>query len=190
MKIKAQRCVSIILINLFIICFYSISFSQVKKSNAVISYPVPPKNDNLLFYVQRSINKNTIVYDLNLLSNGKINTNEPIHPYWISYELGAKKEELSYIQKNYAYGLETKITNKDNFVVNFVSYKQRSIYLIKSGKDNSYKAYISIKGNFAELQRIFVKIDGGTFWFPNVKYVEIFGYDNKTGKSVYEKIIP
>jgi hypothetical protein len=185
-----SKYIYLILIQIFFHCFYNHSFSQIMKNNAAITYPVPAKSDNLLFYVQRNYNTNTIVYCLNILPNGKINKIEPIHPYWINFENRAKKEELTYMQKNYAYGLESKVTNSDNFIINFVSYKKRYIYLMKSVRDNSYKAYIFINGVYSELRRIFVKIDGGTFWVPIVKYIELYGIDNKTGKDVYEKIIP
>jgi hypothetical protein len=42
----------------------------------------------------------------------------------------------------------------------------------------------------AYLHRIFLKIDGGSFWLPHITYVEVTGKDMTSGKTVIEKIIP
>jgi hypothetical protein len=40
-----------------------------------------------------------------------------------------------------------------------------------------------------QLERIFLRIEGGSFWVPNVKYVEIKGYDAAdTTKQLVERI--
>jgi hypothetical protein len=38
------------------------------------------------------------------------------------------------------------------------------------------------------LTKIFVRIEGGTFWVPNVRYIEVTGTDPATGKTVTERI--
>ncbi|MFN3665301.1 MAG: DUF4833 domain-containing protein [Sediminibacterium sp.] len=40
------------------------------------------------------------------------------------------------------------------------------------------------------LTRIFIKIDGGTFWSPNVVYMEMKGIDEQTGKEVMQRFKP
>ena len=40
------------------------------------------------------------------------------------------------------------------------------------------------------MDRIFINIDGGTFWFPNITTVEIHAQNVKTGKNVIEIITP
>ena len=72
-----------------------------------IGFPIPTGNSKQLFYLQRTPNKNTIVYELNY-SNGNIDKEDPIHGFWIRYQEKGQKEELSYIQKTFAYGLKTK----------------------------------------------------------------------------------
>jgi hypothetical protein len=50
--------------------------------------------------------------------------------------------------------------------------------------------YTTINQRQAQLSRIFVKIDGGTFWSPNVVYMELKGTDPVTGKEVMERVKP
>ena len=86
-------------------CTFSlIGFSQSTTQND--NYPVPQRTYKSLFYIQRSHNKNTIVYDLNVSQDGKLISDAPIHPYWIRYEEGGVLQELSFIQRKYAYGLD------------------------------------------------------------------------------------
>ena len=47
-----------------------------------------------------------------------------------------------------------------------------------------------INNKEAILQRIFIKVSGGTFWVPNVVYVEFRGIDPTTGKEVKERFKP
>lgn len=170
--------------------FHEISVNQHLKNTPENTYPTPPSTDKMLFYIQRSHNKNTIVYDLNLLADGTINPKEPVHPYWIRYEEGGVKKELSAIQRRFAYGLNFQLMDKQSggYMLNFVSYKKRSVYLMKPGKDKPYKVYVYINDKIAELSKIFIKTESSTYWFAVVKYVEVFGRDLKTGAMLYEKI--
>lgn len=159
------------------------------------TFPVPSGNKKMLFYVQRTHNTNTIVYELNYLNDSTLNPAAPIHPFWIRYaDQGADKgktQELSYIQRQYAYGVTAQLIDKEKqtFKVNFVSYKKRDIFLMRSKTDKSYAAYMTINGKLVRLERVFVMIEGGTFWVPHITYVDVTGRD-MAGKTVSEKIIP
>jgi hypothetical protein len=148
-------------------------------------FPVPTGNPNQLFYLQRTTNANTIVYELNN-KNGVLDEDEPIHAFWIRYDEQGQKAELNYIQRKFAYGLKTDLVSKDKYEVHFVCYKKFNMYLMK-GANNKYNLYATINQKQAILNRIFVKIDGGSFWSPSVDYVEIKGFDPATGREVIER---
>jgi hypothetical protein len=40
----------------------------------------------------------------------------------------------------------------------------------------------------AIIKQIFVRVKGGSFWLPNVEYVELKGTDPTTGAEVAEKM--
>ncbi|MEP7279684.1 MAG: DUF4833 domain-containing protein [Bacteroidota bacterium] len=162
----------------------------VAGSNTLITdtFPVPPRNPNQLFYLQRTSNKNTIVCDLNLV-NGVINKGEPVHVYWIRYSDQGQLQELSYIQRTFAYGIKTTALANDNgYVMHFVSYKKCPLYLVKSPADNKYRVYTVVNAKRIMLNRIFIKINGGSFWSPNVEYVEIKGVDISNGKEITDRL--
>ena len=155
------------------------------------TFPVPKGIKNMLFYVQRSINVNTIVYELNTNQLGEINKDEPIKFYWVNYSGASDIEPLNYIQKKYAYGLEVKLldTEKLNYCFNFVSYKKQILYLINTG-DKHYKVYSNFNGKMIIVNRIYVHIEGGGFWTPKIKYIEVQAIDPQNNEMLNEKIVP
>lgn len=151
-------------------------------------FPTPPDNINRLFFVQRNPNSNTIIYELNN-KNGLLDKDNPIHVYWLRYADKGQKEELSYIQRKFAYGLITKPLSNDQYDVRFVSYKKFPLTLMKS-VDGKYHIFAKIAQKQIILDRIFVKIEGGSFWLPNVVYVELKGIDPSTGREITEHFKP
>lgn len=156
------------------------------------TFPVPKNNKKMVFFVQRTLNTNTIVYEVNYNKDSTLNKQEPIRCYWIRYDDAGEIKELSYFQKKYAYGLEAVLIDATKLIykLNFVSYKKRDIFLSKNTSGNFYKAYMVISGKLSYIEKIFVQIDGGTFWLPKVTFVEVKGHDIATGKPISEKIIP
>ncbi|QJD97808.1 DUF4833 domain-containing protein [Mucilaginibacter robiniae] len=152
-------------------------------------YPALPVSVNRLFYVQRTPNANTIVYELNMSSNGQPNEDEPIHAYWIRYHEQGQKADLSYIQRKFAYGLNTKSLGNGKYDIRFVSYKKYPLTLMK-GTDGKYHIFATISQRLLILNRVFVKIEGGSFWVPKVLFVELRGTDQSTGKEYIERFKP
>jgi hypothetical protein len=166
--------------------------TSVSDAIPVKIYPVPPVNDNSLFYIQRTKNTNAIVYELNKFSDGRINEDDPVKIYWIRYASDSTTDELTMIQRKYAYGLTARIYNgqKNSFVLQFVSYKKRNIYLLPASNGKRYAAFISINGKLAELKKVFICTSGGSFWFPTIDYVELTGKDPSTQQVVVERFHP
>jgi Domain of unknown function (DUF4833) len=156
----------------------------------VDSFPVPTGNPKQLFYLQRTSNINTIVCELNLDNKGQLNEENPVHVFWIRYAEGGMKKELNYIQRVFAYGIITKSEGNGVFDMHFVSYKKLHFKLMRSPKDNKYLVYANINKKQAVLNRFFIKIDGGSFWSPNIIYMEMKGNDPITGKEMIERFKP
>jgi len=152
-------------------------------------YPAPPENTNLLFYVQRDPNANTVMYDLNIDKNGDVDTETPMHIYWIKYAEKGQKEELNYIQRKFAYGVNTKKITNEQYDVRFVSYKKLPL-ILKKASDNKYHIFVTADQKQIMLNRIFVKVEGGSFWVPNIVYVELKGTEQTTGKEITHRFKP
>ncbi len=154
------------------------------------TFPVPTGNANQLFYLQRTNNTNTIVCELNMNSKGVPDEESPVHVFWIRYAEGGARKELNYIQRVFAYGIKSLPEGSGTYKLHFVSFKKRTFNLMPSPKDNRYHVFATINQKQALLNRIFLKIDGGSFWSPNVVYMEMRGTDVNTGKELVERFKP
>lgn len=157
------------------------------KDPSPINFPTPKNVDHMLFYLQRDPNTNTLIYALNLEKNGSLNADNPIEVYWIRYGEKGQKKDLGYIQRKFAYGIDTKALGGDKYEFHFVSHKKLSFYLQRSS-DKGYHASVTINNHTIKVNRLFVRIQGGSFWLPNVKYAEIEGTDEATGKPIVERV--
>ena len=154
----------------------------------VDTFPVPPVNSNSLFYLQRTPNINTIICELNQ-KDGVVDKEEPVKVMWIRYTEQRQREKLSWIQRTFAYGLNEKDMGNGVYELRFVSYKKVPMYLMKWSVDNKQHVFVTINNRQAILNRIYIRIDpGGTFWSPNVKYLELTGVDVQNGKELVQRL--
>ena len=156
------------------------------------TFPTPPENRHMLFYIQRTSNLHTIIYEINYNKDSTINEQEPVKIYWIRYGNKGEIIPLNSVQRKFAYGVTTSLVDheKKTFKVNLVSYKKIDFYLMKSKHDKYYHAFVNINGKMAVAKKVFLKIDGGSMFDPNVVYIELTGKDYATGKKVIERFKP
>lgn len=173
-----------------LILIYVCSISLQTKASAVERYPTPPDSHIRLFFIQRSSNTNTVIYDANLLSNKALNPKAPVHTYWIRYSEKGQKEELSTIQRTLAYGLYTDAVTLEPHTYQgyFLAYRKRKFVVKLDAKGNPI-ALFPINGRLQILKRVFVSVNESSI-IPSVNYIELFGKDQLTGKDVYERFNP
>ena len=98
------------------------------------NYPYMDAHPDLLFYIQRNQNINTVIYELNMLQGGLLNLQEPIKISWVFFEENSqvKVDELNLIQKKLAYGYHHKVISNDLIEFRFVSYSDMTFFLAKN----------------------------------------------------------
>lgn len=148
-------------------------------------YPVPEKDD-LLFYIQRNQNYNTVVYEINRTGCGEINVNDPMRVYWIMYNDHKEECELNYIQTKLAYGYKSNVINNELIEFAFVSYDKK-FFIEKANED--YRVMTKINEVYSILENVYVYAEEFGV-FPDVKFIELFGTDVESGLPVYERFIP
>jgi hypothetical protein len=181
-----------------VLCFYGFPSDAQQKSiselnrevkKIVSEFPVP-SSKNLLFYLQRNKNSNTVVYEANLLANGKLDPQKPVSVYWIRYHEDSSRKELNWIQRWLAYGIdfEPAKDGSGQFILTPVALKHRKITL-SLNENGQPVAAMMINGKKSALKRIFAMAEE-TSWLPTVKYVQLKGEDFSTKENVYEYIFP
>jgi hypothetical protein len=172
---------------LFVLCFF---ISKTILIHAQGNYPVPAKTNKMLFYLQRSHNRNTIIYDLNTLTNGEIKKEKPVCIYWIRYEEGGRKAELSFLQSR-AFGVHCRISDKEkeSYILHFNYFDKREIFLSRT-YSGCYRAYIIINNELAELISAYIKSENNSLGIPlRMKFIEFHGISVKNGNNISETVM-
>ncbi len=153
-----------------------------------VNYPVPEKTKERLFFIQRNLNANTVIYDANFDPKGNLNANDPIDVYWIRYDEQGQRMELRKIEKTLAFGIEfSKLENLENqYLVHIVAEKNRDI-IVKQTAPFEAKAYLKIDNKMSRLSYLFLEAEDGII--PKLKAIEYHGIDTMTRKSTYEKVL-
>ncbi|TPG45353.1 DUF4833 domain-containing protein [Flavobacterium pectinovorum] len=159
------------------------------KNPSPLNFPTPKNIENMLFYIQRDPNVNTAIYAINYQENGKIDKSNPIKAYWIRYAEKGEKKDFNYLQRKFAYGIESKTLNNEEFELQFVSYKKLPLTLKKIDSDQKYHVFVSVNQKRIQVEKIFVRIEGGSFWLPNVKYAEVTGIETSSNRTITERML-
>lgn len=154
-------------------------------------YPAPPASPNRLFYIQRSNNAHTVVYDANFVNAKTFHAEKPVNVYWIRYDETMHTQKLNAVEKALAYGVETErnVKEKDSFDVKIVALKKRTLK-VKINDSGKPIATMQINGIEGQLCKVFVQLENEDAIKPTVKYIELFGKNLSTGEAIYEKFVP
>jgi hypothetical protein len=175
------------LLNALLFCAFLLNATYGHAQDS-LKFPVPRGNSKQLFFLQRSQNTNTVVYELNI-KNGALDSIAPVHIFWICYAEKSQKEELTSLQRQHAYGLMTTYISKDHYELRFLANKKYVMQLMK-GPDHIFHVYDQINGKRAILSSIYLQINGGSLFSPHIEYIMTKGFDAETGAAVTEKTRP
>jgi hypothetical protein len=146
-------------------------------------------NDNSLFKIGRSKDANEIYYEVRTNLDGTLNLEEPIKIYWVKYTKNGDIEPLTKVQQLFAYGLKFLEVSPEKAAFQFVSYSKRTLVL-KKDITGKFAVFTEVDGKNVELERVFIQIDGGTFWFPKITRVEVYAKEAEANELVVEVIKP
>lgn len=146
-------------------------------------------DNSVLFKIERSRDADEIFYKVKTTSNGLLDLEEPINIYWIKHTKKGKIEPLTKVQQHFAYGLKFLEIAPENADFQFVSFLKRTFRLRKNDKGN-FSVFTEVDGVEVELERVFIQIDGGTFWFPKITRVEVHTKNSVANQLVVEIIKP
>jgi hypothetical protein len=151
-------------------------------------YPVP-HDKNQIFFVQRSMNPNTIVYTARLNDKGMLDPRRPVDVFWRRFNDEGEKRDLSFLERTGAFGVtaERVRNQKSAFRVSVVSYPERPALL--TVVDGRPRLEGKVAGEPAELIAAFLHLDeSGSV--PSVTRVDLVGRSLATGKELKESFEP
>jgi hypothetical protein len=165
--------------------------SQVTELDAVPrlrpEYPVPDEPD-MLFYIERSSNSNTVVYAARRGANGALDAATPVEAFWRWFNVDGAKKPLNFIERMMAYGVKANRAAAGQPVTfEITSLPERALTLDLDDKKHP-QALIQMGGHTARLVYVYLNvIEGGLM--PKVPSLDIFGIDKSSGKALHEHIV-
>jgi hypothetical protein len=150
-------------------------------------YP-EPQDENLVFYLQRSGDANTVVYAVNRRADGTVDPGDPVQVYWRWYEEGGEKRELTFLQRNLAFGVQlAPSTDKPgSYVARLNAYPNIPV-LVDETEDGKVRALMPIAGEPAQLICVYVERQLQLGFIPQVLHIDFFGRTLDDGKKVVER---
>jgi uncharacterized protein DUF4833 len=151
-------------------------------------FPVPSE-PNQLFYIQRSVNDNTVIYAANLDGRGHLDRDKPVNVYWRWYNVDGHKKPLNFLERMMAYGVRTVSTRSGNagIGVRLAALPERELTLDEDDKGKP-EAVLQMGNHLARLVYVYLQVDDHGF-MPSVKAIDVFGIDKLTGKALREHIV-
>jgi uncharacterized protein DUF4833 len=150
-------------------------------------YPVP-KEPNMLFYIERSVNSNTVVYAANIDPQGHFDTGEPVGVYWRWYNVDGHKKPLNFIERAMAYGVRVETPEQGKPVeFEIAALPERKLQLTRD-EHGEPEALIEMGNHLARLVYVYLHVDDSGL-MPDVPMLDLFGIDKQTGKALHEVIL-
>ena len=137
-----------------------------------------PAEPNQIFYIQRSVNANTVVYAANLAADGTIKADAPVDAFWRWYNVDGNKKGLNFIERAMAYGVKTRRSRAGEPIS----------FTIAALPERRPEALMQIGTRTVKLAYVYLHVvEGGLI--PSIPELEIFGTDKATGKAVHERLV-
>ena len=138
--------------------------------------------------IGRSVDSDEIHYYIQLDKKGNLNEDEPLKIYWKNNSKN-QLESMNWIKKKYGYNAIYFEKRNDFAKFYIVSYDKRH-FTLKKDNAGQHQIFTYSKGKEIMVQHIFVYIEGGSLWIPNVTHVDLYGESVATGKPIHEIIYP
>lgn len=137
-----------------------------------------------LFIIQRNLNANEVHYDVQAGADGAL-AKDPVVAYWIMKAEGGRREDLTFLERKLAYGVEASGSG-DERELKLAAWEDRKIHLKKAG--DRWRALTQIDGKDAYLTRLFIQSEEGGAT-PKVLFIDVFGEAVDGGKEVKEHVV-
>jgi hypothetical protein len=161
-----------------------------KSINTLKNYDNPVVSpQDVLFLVKHSQSPNVVVYQANRTSQKNLDDKNPIDVFWLMNSKGKKTESLTMLEWKFAYGFKIiSLVKGKKYKITLNAIKNKDITIIED-QNGKVEGFMTLNGHFCKLKDVFIKYEP-TFYFPDVKYLDLTGNDTVTGKSITERVLP
>lgn len=150
------------------------------------AFPVP-NEPNMLFYIQRSVNANTVVYVAPAECRG---TADPVNVYWRLYNVDGHTRSLNFVERVLAYGVNSVVVRPAPAATSFrIAAIPELELLLEQDTTGHPEAVMQFAHRSARLVYVYLQVDDHGI-MPQVTALDLFGIEQGTGKALHEHVIP
>lgn len=147
-------------------------------------WPVPSE-PNQIFYVQRSINSNTVVYTVRFNRDGSIDQKNPVHVYWRRYDTNGARKALKFVEQKFVYGVNVRRgSDPGQYFASVKPLRRIEIEAMHTGPGQA-EIRAELGGRTVRPIYAYVDIDESGV-LQRVTSITIFGQDIETGRYIGE----
>jgi hypothetical protein len=146
-----------------------------------------PDEPNQLFYVERSVNSNTVVYTARLDAHGAIDPRTPVDVFWRWYNVDGHKKDLNFIEQMMAYGVRANRPRPNQPVTFTIAALPERALTLDLDDHKHPEALLQIGDHTVKVAYIYLEVVDGIV--PSVPSLDIFGTDKASGKAVREHVV-
>lgn len=143
-----------------------------------------PSDPDMLFYVQRSMNANTVVYAANFRADGTLDPRRPVQAFWRRFNTTGERKPLGFMEDRFAFGVRTRRIREGEFEIRLVAYPERTMIVRQSGPGGA-TVEMRMGARVVRPVYVYVELDEGGL-IPSVTGLKFFGRDIADGKAVIE----
>lgn len=160
---------------------------ETKRLPVVQSKWPMPKDAGQVFFIQRSMNRNTVVYRARFDDDGDLLSNRPLSAYWRRYAEQGQTRKLKVVENLFAYGISArKVRGQDAWVASFAALPKLSPVLRQEGP---FKAALWATIGGREYRMIYGYLDlDESGLVPKVIRLRLFTFDPKKDAYVTHMI--
>jgi hypothetical protein len=142
-----------------------------------------------LFVIARSLNANVLCYDVRLDAHGTLDRDQPVTVYWIMNEAGGHREQLTWFERQFAYGFSVLAPVEPRRLRMRLDVFPSRELLVGIDAAGQPHAYTTIAAQSAVLSRVFVQLEPGG-GLPRVHHLELSGTAVRSGQVLRERVRP
>lgn len=148
--------------------------------------PVPA--ENILFFMQKDGDANTVVYLLNFDQKGKLNPEKPICAIWLKDLVNGKAPAFYRKPESSLYGFECKPMADEQFEIRLNACEKMPLYLKRLAENGKYQVYIREEDREYLLKRIYMRVADRKGKSAQVQHLDLVTVNSLSGIEFLKRI--
>ncbi len=145
-----------------------------------------PSDPNILFFIQRSMNANTVVYAA-APQSGPLDCGKPVKVFWRRFNSGGERLPLSFLERTMAFGVKTRRSSVSGECEARIAAAPDRKVTLRRKADGGWEISARIGGRLATPIYAYVEVNESGM-IPSVERIRLYGVDKASGRAIVETV--